>query len=65
MDCGVVVLARLVLAWVLTDSRFSRSFCCCGGVWLTFGGGEVYHVSIFFEHIDFFDGLDGLHIELL
>ena len=65
MDCGVGVLARLVAAWLLIDSHFSSCFWCCGELGLTFGCGEVYHVSIFFEHVDFFDGLDGLHIELL
>ena len=65
MDCGVGVLARLVATEFLIEARVSRSFWCCGESGLTFGCGEVYHVSVFFEHVDFFDGLDGLHIELL
>ena len=28
----------------------------------TLGGGEVDDVSVFFEHVDFFDCLDGLHV---
>jgi hypothetical protein len=32
---------------------------------LTFGSSEVYHVAIFLEHIDLFNGLDRLNVQLL
>ena len=49
---GRLSLSRVFLGVVVDEGR-------------TFGCREVYHVPILFEHVDFLDGLDGLHIELL
>lgn len=38
---------------------------CYWGFKSTFRRGEVDHIPVFFEHVDFFDGLDGLHVHLL
>lgn len=35
------------------------------GCRFTFWRSEMNDVAVFFEHVDLFDGLDGLHIQLL